>query len=196
MAEGEKLRQALHTMLTQAEIDLEMWQAMRNARSDPEVVVMLNRRYGRFYLTAESALFNSLISILYKAFETRKDTINFSQLRKTLPDIMCSEVKAEIDTLFAKLRTIWRKVGIVRNNIVGHQSSENTVEEVHRIAGITIGELEEMVKDMQYLLCLIAKHFHDTHVVFNLKGTRSFDNLLEDLRASHLFKTAQLLGRE
>jgi hypothetical protein len=61
-------------MLTQAEIDLEMWQAMRKARSGPEVAVMLNRRYGRFYIAAENALFNPPVSILYKAFETRKDT--------------------------------------------------------------------------------------------------------------------------
>jgi hypothetical protein len=191
---GEKLRQSLHTMLTQAEIDLEMWQAMRKARSDHEVVVMLNRRYGRFYIAAENALFNSLILILYKAFETRKDTVNFWQLRKTLPASVAPEIKAELDGMFTKIKTTWVKVGIVRNNIVGHQSSENSVEEFHRLAGITILELEDLVKDMQHLLYLIAKHFHDTQVVFNLKGTQSFDNLLGDLRANNLFKPNPLRG--
>jgi len=191
---GEKLRQSLHTMLTQAEIDLEMWQAMRKARSDHEVVVMLNRRYGRFYIAAENALFNSLISILYKAFETRKDTINFWQLRKTLPASMAPEIEAELDWLFIKIKSTWVKVGIVRNNIVGHQSSENSAEEFHRLAGITILELEELVKDMQHLLYLIAKHFHGTHVVFNLKGTQSFDNLLSDLRTNNSFKPNPLRG--
>ncbi|NIJ88580.1 hypothetical protein FHR49_001367 [Xanthomonas campestris] len=191
---GEKLRKSLHTMLTQAEIDLEMWQAMRKARSDHDVVVMLNRRYGRFYIAAENALFNSLISISYKAFETRRDTINFWQLHRTLPASMKPEVEAELDVLFARIKSIWLKVGIVRNNIVGHQSSENSVEEFHRIAGITILELEELVKEMQYLLYFIAKHFHDTHVVFNLKGTQSFDNLLSDLRANNSFNTNQNCG--
>jgi len=194
MEAGEKLRQSLHTMLTQAEIDLEMWQAMRKARSDHEVVVMLNRRYGRFYIAAENALFNSLISILYKAFETRKDTVNFWELRRTLPISMAPEVKAELDALFAKIKATWVKVGIVRNNIVGHQSSEKSAEEFHAIAGITISELEGLVKDMQHLLYLIAKHFHDTHVVFNLKGTQSFDNLLGDLRSNNSFKPNPLRG--
>lgn len=188
MEAGETLRKSLHTMLTQAEVDLEMWQAMRKARTDQVVVDMLNLRYGRFYLAAENALFNSLILILYKAFETRKDTINFWVLRKTLPPSMPPEVKVELDVLFAKIKVTWIKVGIVRNNIVGHQSSEKNAEEFHAIAGITILELEQLVKDMQYLLFLIAKNFQGTHVVFNVKGTQSFDNMLGDLRAENLFK--------
>jgi hypothetical protein len=192
METGEKIRQSLHTMLTQAEIDLEMWQAMRKARSDQEVVIMLNRRYGRFYIAAENALFNSLISILYKAFETRKDTVNFGQLLKSLPSNMTPEIKAELDEISGKIKTTWVKIGLVRNKVVGHQSLEQSAEEVHRLAGITILELEEFVKDAQRLLYLIAKHFHDTHVMFNLKGTQSFDNLLNDLRANKSFKPNKL----
>ncbi|MEA9576938.1 hypothetical protein [Xanthomonas campestris] len=190
----DKLRKSLHTMLTQAEIDLEMWQAMRNARSDREVLVMINRRYGRFYIAAENALFNSLISILYKAFETRKDTINFWELRRTFPASMTPGIEAELGALFVKIKATWVKVGIVRNNIVGHQSSENSAEEVHRLADITILELEELVRDMQHLLYLIAKYFHDTHVVFNLKGTQSFDNLISDLRDNNSSKANPLIG--
>lgn len=194
MEPGEKIRKSLHTMLTQAEIDLEMWQAMRKARSDREVVIMLNRRYGRFYIAAENALFNSLISILYKAFEKRKDTVNFGQLLKTLPSEIPPELKTELDELSGKIKTTWIKIGLVRNKIVGHQSLEQSAEEVHRLAGITILELEDFVKDAQRLLYLVAKHFHDTHVVFNLKGTQSFDNLLNDLRANNSFKPTPLRG--
>lgn len=182
MQDKDNLRKELHTMLTQAEIDLEMWLAMRKARSDSEVLVMVNRRYARFYITAENALFNSLISILYKAFEKRRDTINFHQLRNTFPASITPEIEAELSALFSKIKVTWVKVGIVRNNIVGHQSSEKSVKESHRLADITIPEVEDLVKNMQHLLYLIAKYFHDTHVVFNLKGTQSFDNLLNDLR--------------
>ncbi|MCC8532456.1 hypothetical protein LN457_06455 [Xanthomonas phaseoli] len=194
METGEKIRKSLHTMLTQAEIDLEMWQAMRKARSDQEVVIMLNRRYGRFYIAAENALFNSLISILYKAFETRKDTVNFEQLLKTLPSDMAPEIKVELDQLSDKIKATWKKIDLARNKIVGHQSLEQSAEEVHRIAGITILELEGFVKDAQHLLYLVAKNFHDTHVIFNLKGTQSFDNLLNDLRANNSFKAMPRRG--
>ena len=194
MESGEKIRKSLHTMLTQAEIDLEMWQAMRKARSDPEVVVMLNRKYGRFYIAAENALFNSLITILYKALETRRDTVNFGQLIKTLPPSMDPEIKAELEELSGKLKPTWVKIGLVRNKVVGHQSLQESTEDVHRLAGITILELEEFVKNAQHLLYFVAKNFHDTHVVFNLKGTQSFDNLLNDLRANNSSKPMPLRG--
>ena len=194
MATVEQLRQSLHGMLTQAEIDLDMWKAMRKERSDPEVVVMLNRRYGRFYIAAENALFNSLITILYKAFETRRDTVNFWQLKRKLPGTMPPAVEAELDALFSKIKKVWKKISIVRNKVVGHQASEGSVEESHREAGITITELEGVVSDMQHLLYLIAHHFQDTHVIFNLKGAQSFENLINDLRANNSFKPTPLRG--
>ncbi|QQQ02518.1 hypothetical protein [Lysobacter enzymogenes] len=184
MTDNEKVRQSLHTLLTQAEIDFEMWKAMRNARADPEVTVMLNRRYARFYIAAENGLFNSLVTILYKLFETRPDTVNFRQLIKMLPEDMDSGIKEEIDALMRVTKETWLKVVQVRNKVVGHQSMIESVEDVYREAGISICELEEMVKNAQKLLVLVAGKFHDTHVVFNLKGTAAFDNLLGDLRAS------------
>lgn len=184
MEPSEKIRKLLHTMLTQADIDFEMWQAMRKARFDQEVVIMLNSRYRRFYMAAENALFNSLISILYKAFERRTDTANFGQLLKTLPLCIAPEIKTELAELSEKIKTIWIKISLVRNKVVGHQSLQQSVDEVHRFAGITILELEVFLKDAQNLLCLVAKHFHDTQIIFNLKGTQSFDNLLKDLLAT------------
>ncbi|QBN30934.1 hypothetical protein EBA02_02730 [Xanthomonas oryzae pv. oryzae] len=185
MENGIELRRSLHLMLTQAEIDLEMWQAMCKSREDREVMAMINRRYSRFYIAAENALFNSLISILYKAFENRKDTINLRQLRRSLPNLNNPNIEAELDTLFKKIEVVWVKVCVLRNNIVGHQSSEKSAEDFHGIANITTLDLEVLVKDMQSFLLLIAKHFHDTHVIFNLKGAKSFENLISDLRAKN-----------
>lgn len=82
----EELRKSLHTMLTQAEIDFDMWIAMRKARQNDDVVLMLNRRYGRFYMAAENALFNSLITILYAVFERRCDSVNFWKLKEIFPE--------------------------------------------------------------------------------------------------------------
>jgi|GEM_PF-2362160 len=188
MDKGENIRQSLYKMLTHAEIDFEMWQAMRKARSDKEVASMLNRRYGHFYIAAENALFNSLITILYKMFETCDNTINFRQLFNTLPTDISPEIKAELDGLRANIKDTWIKVGLVRNNIVGHQSLEQSPEEVHCIAGITLSDLHRLIKNAQHLLYLIAKYFHDTHLIFKLKGTQSFENLLDDLRAHNSFK--------
>ncbi len=188
MENGKKIRQSLHVMLTQAEIDLEMWLAMRKARSNDEVVKLLNRRYGRFYIAAENALFNSLISILYKAFETRDDSVNFKQLLKNVPTNTKPEIKAELDEVQTKIKPIWIKISHVRNKVVGHQSLEQSAREVHALAGVKIHELEQLVKDAQHFLCLVGQHFHDTQLTFNLKGTQSFDNLLDDLRTHNSCK--------
>jgi hypothetical protein len=143
---------------------------------------MLNRRYGRFYAAAENALFNSMISILYKVFETRDDTVNFWQLRKTVPSELTPEVQSELGELYARIKSTWIKVSIIRNNVVGHQSIEVTAEKAHEIAGVTFAEIRGMIGDCQHLLYLIAKYFQDTHVIFNLTGTQTFDRLLADLR--------------
>ena len=107
-------------MATQAEIDFEMCMAMRKARADPEIVVMVSRRYGRFYISAENAFFNSLITILYAAFEERPDTVNFWNLRKTLPEVGELAVLEEIDSRLSLIKAAWIRISIIRNEVVGH----------------------------------------------------------------------------
>jgi hypothetical protein len=193
---GEKIRQSLCTMLTQAGIDYEMWMSMRKVRADPEIVVMLNRRYGRFYISAENAFFNSLITILYAAFEKRPDTVNFWNLRKTLPEDGEPAVLEEIDSRLDSIKAAWIRIGIIRNEVVGHQTLKRSKKESHEFAGMTFDDIHGMIKSCQELLVFIATKFHDTHVDFNLRGAASFENLILDLRSSDAFKavTTKLRG--
>ncbi len=191
MDRSYELRKSLHSLLTQAEIDFEMWQAMRLARADAQTSAMLNRRYRRFFLAAENALLNSLIIILYKAFETRPDTMNFSQLMRDLPQSGSSEVVRRIDDLFRGIEKTWRKVCIIRNNVVGHQSMKKSGDEFHKDADMTLLELKQMIKDAQDLLSLISESYYETHVLFNLRGTQSFDNLIADLRAKNVLTSTR-----
>ena len=184
---GESIRQSLHTTLTQAEIDYEMWLAMRNARIDPDIVLMLNRRYGRFYISAENAFFNSLVTILYAILEKRKDTVNFWNLRKTLPSDSDPTILKEIDEKLSSLLSIWKRISIIRNEVVGHQTLSRDREESNDAAGLRLKDLQSMVFLSQELLILIAEKFHDTSVKFNLKGAESFEKLVIDLRASPTF---------
>lgn len=192
---GESIRQSLHTTLTQAEIDCEMWLAMRNARNDPDIVLMLNRRYGRFYISAENAFFNSLVTILYAVFEKRKDTVNFWNLRKTLPSYADPVVLKEIDEKLSSIKLIWKRISIIRNEIVGHQTLSRDREESNDAAGLRLKDLQSMVLLCQELLIMIAQKFHDTSVIFNLKGAESFEKLVTDLRASPTFERNVALAR-
>lgn len=181
--DGTKIRQGLHTMLTQAEIDLDMWLAMRDARRSDDVVLLLNRRYGRFYMAAENALLNSMITILYAVFELRPDTVNFWQLKNSLLHVADPSQLRELEATYASIKQTWKKIAVIRNEVVGHQSMERTATESHEIAGLTVDHARHMVVSCQQLLYRIARDFHDTHVVFNIKGTDSFDKLMADLRA-------------
>lgn len=192
---GESIRQALHTTLTQAEIDLDMWLAMRNARTDSDIVLMLNRRYGRFYISAENAFFNSLVTILYAVFENRKDTVNFWNLRKTLPHNADPKVINEINERFLSIKLIWKRIAIIRNEVVGHQTLSRDREESNDAAGIRLKDLQSMVTLCQELLIIIAHKFHDTSIIFNLKGAESFEKLVTDLRASPTFERDVALAR-
>ena len=192
---GESIRQSLHTILTQAEIDYEMWLAMRNTRIDPDIVLMLNRRYGRFYIAAENAFFNSLVTILYAVFEKRKDTVNFWSLRKTLPSNADPVVLKEIDEKFSSIQLIWKRISIIRNEVVGHQTLSRDRDESNDAAGLRLKDLQSMVLLCQELLMMIAQEFHDTSVIFNLKGAESFEKLVVDLRASPTFERNVALAR-
>lgn len=172
-------------MLTQAEIDFDMWMSMQNARANEEVRILINRRYAMFYLSAENAFFNSLVTILYAAFEKRKDTANFWMLLKTIPESTDAVMRSEIDRWYAEIKEIWIRIGIIRNEVVGHQSLERTVTESHAVAGLKIKDFREMIARCQKLLFEVASKFHDAHVVFNLRGAESFERLIEDLRSNH-----------
>lgn len=193
---GERIRKSLHTMLTQAEIDFDMWVAMRKARQSDDVVLMLNRRYGRFYMAAENALFNSLITILYAVFERRPDTVNFWNLKRTLPEDADPALLQELDDTFAAIKQTWKRICVIRNEVVGHQTLRRTVQESHEISGMTFDDIQGMVKSCQELLFTIASKFHDTHVVFNLKGADSFNNMISDLRSNNSLKPKPLRGSD
>jgi len=183
--DADRIRGTLHTMLTQAEIDFDMWMSMRRARRDEEVRILINRRYGRFYASAENAFFNSLVTILYAVFERRDDTVNFSSLRRTIPKDADPKVLDEIGRQYDEIKKIWIRIGIIRNEVVGHQTLERLREESHEVAGLTIQDLKSMISLCQDLLFQIASKFHDAHVVFNLKGAETFEKLIEDLRSNN-----------
>ena len=177
-----RIREVLLTMLTQAAIDFDMWMSMRNARANEEVRVLINKHYAQFYGSAENAFFNSLVTILYAVFESRKNTANFWNLRRTISEDADPVVLTEIEKQYTDIKIIWKRIGIIRNEVVGHQTLERTRAESHEVASLTISDLKEMIKKCQELLFDIARKFHDVHVVFNLRGAETFERLIEDLR--------------
>jgi len=180
MDDSTKLRQGLHRLLTQAEIDFEMWQAMRDERRNKTFQDKL-KRYSRFYIAAENALFNSLIIILYKTVENRKDTININSYKKSLIGEISEDTQDSLSKIEKRIKPLVTKICILRNNTVGHQSMSLEAGDVYDKVDLWVSEIRQLLSDLQELVYILAKDAQDTHVTFNLRGTQSFKNLVNDL---------------
>ncbi|MEM5497534.1 hypothetical protein WNY77_09030 [Paraglaciecola mesophila] len=180
MDDSTRLRQGLCRLLTQAEIDFEMWQAMRDEKGNKKFQGKLNR-YSRFYIAAENALFNSLIIILYKTVENRRDTININSYKKSLSGNISEDTQLALSETEKRIKPLVTKICILRNNIVGHQSVSLDAGDVYDKADLWVSEISQLISDLQELVYILAKDVQDTHVTFNLKGTQSFKNLVDDL---------------
>ncbi|GAC09348.1 hypothetical protein GCHA_1389 [Paraglaciecola chathamensis S18K6] len=53
--------------------------------------------------------------------------------------------------------------------------------DVYDKADLWVSEISQLINDLQELVYILAKDVQDTHVTFNLKGTQSFKNLVDDL---------------
>ncbi|WP_052017987.1 AbiU2 domain-containing protein [Paraglaciecola chathamensis] len=180
MDDSTRLRQGLCRLLTQAEIDFEMWQAMRDEKRNKKFQGKL-KRYSRFYIAAENALFNSLIIILYKTVENRKDTININSYKKSLTGNISEDTQFALSETEKRIKPLVTKICILRNNTVGHQSVSLAAGDVYDKADLWVSEISQLINDLQELVYILAKDVQDTHVTFNLKGTQSFKNLVDDL---------------
>jgi hypothetical protein len=180
MDDSTRLRHGLHCLLTQAEIDFEMWQAMRDVKRDKNFQGKL-KRYSRFYIAAENALFNSLIIILYKAVENRKDTININSYKKSMLGKISPDTQLALSKIEKRIKPLVTKICILRNNTVGHQSMSLDAGDVYDKVDLWVSEISQLISDLQELVYLLTKEVEDTHVTFNLKGTQSFKNLVNDL---------------
>ncbi len=153
---------------------------MRDERRDKNFQGKL-KRYSRFYIAAENALFNSLIIILYKTVENRKDTININSYKKSLMDDISEDTQVALSKIEKRIKPLVTKICILRNSTVGHQSMNLDAGDVYDKADLWVSEIRQLLSDLQELLYVLAKDVQDTHVTFNLKGTQSFKNLVDDL---------------
>ncbi len=100
------------------------------------------------------------MTILYAVFENRKDTVNFWNLRKTIPSSADAMVLKDIDEKFLLIKVIWKRISIIRNEVVGHQTLSRNREESNDAAGLRLKDLQSMV-----LLCRTTTHFDCTKIL-------------------------------
>ncbi|GAB2879097.1 hypothetical protein GCM10027046_03690 [Uliginosibacterium flavum] len=186
--DAARIRESLHSMLMQAEIDFDLWQSMRMARENKNLNLLISSRYLHFYSSAENTFFNSLVAILYALFENRDDTVNFWSLRKTFPPDACPEFVQGVNQKFSEIKIIWKRICVIRNEVVGHQTLKRTKSQSHELSGLTIKDLQDMITLCQDLLFDISGELHNVHMLFNIRGKKYFENLIDDICANLVVK--------
>jgi len=183
----------LYRILTEAQTSFDLWEGLREARSDQATVDAM-QRYSVFFTGTESALLDSFIVLLYSLFETRRDTINFHTLIRTLDLTLSATQKADLADRVKALKATWLKLGILRNEVVGHQSLNQLPAQSFAKAAISPQEIQDYLIKSQALLGHISSTLFNTCLSFNVKGKPYLERLLTDMRSNNSFKPNPLRG--
>jgi len=157
--------ESLHGTLSQAETTFAIWEELRKAQAHADLVRVLNS-YSLFFLGVRSALFGSFVMLLYSVMERRDDTVNLHQLleavRQQCPNLDITPWEAEL----ARLTPSWRKISILRNNVIGHVNAEHTANDMYQKAALTPADVGVFIGDVQIFVKTLSQAARDTDMTF------------------------------
>lgn len=190
------------THLTAVEIRQALWMRINRAQTCHDLfrdidrsadlnLVKFNRNL-RFFRTCESALHDATIVAVYSLYETPNDRVGFRQLINAISDEdMPSNLKREFLTRVQEIMPAWRKVSIVRNGIVGHQTSREQPDEVRERANLTFACVDKVLAHSRQLLFDIASRCMDTHVDFMTDTPGAAERLFSQIAEPMILKPAE-----
>jgi len=168
---------------TVAWLNYEIWWVYRSADTRPEYVDTMNK-YPLFFQTSLHAHFVALLVVLYRLYETRKDTYNIPGFLKLLADrrAVDSAVLVKLQEAYDRARPLWQKVSILRNKAFGHRSSAHSVADVFAEAGVTPNQLRELVEMTRELLNAATQAAAGVTHAFNLSSRGDTLRVLQHLK--------------
>jgi AbiU2 len=175
---------SLQQSLMEAQISFDLWEGLREARCSQNTVDVM-QPYAGFFTGIEHALFNSFVVLLYAIYENRKDTVSINALLRTLSSSLSNEKKSKFDARAKAVKPIWIKVGILRNEVVGHQALDLGAEDSFSKAKISPEELREFITSSQRLIGDISSETFGNALMFNVKSKPYLNSLLNDLPAAN-----------
>jgi hypothetical protein len=181
--EIQKNVKELQHAITVAGLNYEIWWVYKEKESRKRFVDTLNA-YGLFFQTSLHAHFVAMIVSLYRLYETRKDTINLSQLIKLLKNkssIPSHEIR-RIESEIKQIKPLWVKVSVLRNNMFGHRSNALDHEGVWKEANVTPNQLKKLIDETKRILNEMTSLWDRSSHAFNLTATEDTIKLLEDLK--------------
>lgn len=171
---------ALRQNLIRAQISFDLWQGIRETRASTSGVKLM-QRYPGVFPGLESALFDSFIVSLYALNEKGRGRISVSRLAGALESKLKSTEHKEFQRQVNELEATWKKIKILRNNVVGHQTLEGKAEEFFAVANISENEISEFMIKSRCLLRSISSALFSKSLAFNTRTKRNLTMLVNDL---------------
>lgn len=180
------------TPLTAVEIKQALWMRINRAQTCHDLFKDIDRaangsltkfnRHLRFFRTCESALHDATIVAIYSLYETPEGRASFRQLVNAIPsEKMTKALRDEFIMRIEQAKPSWKKVAMVRNEVVGHQTILRSYDEVRERANLTFACVEDILAHSRKLLFDIAHHCMDTHLDFMTDTEGSADRLFDQL---------------
>jgi hypothetical protein len=157
--------QSLHGTLSQAETNFVIWEELRKALAKGELVRVMNS-YSLFFLGTRNALFGSFVMLLYSVMEKRDETYNLGTLLKAVkaarPALDVKPWEAEL----GNLKPTWKKLSVLRHNVVSHVNAERTADEHFRQAALTPADVGLFIGNVQIFVKTLSQAARDTDMMF------------------------------
>lgn len=179
-----ELASSIFQSLTEANVSFDLWEGLREGRSDRETVKAM-QPYAAFFTGTENALFDSFIVLLYALYETRKDTVSFNSLLQSLEGNAPEATLNNFRDRVKGLKRIWVKIGVLRNEAVGHQSLSSHPSQVFEKAAISPLQIREFLEESQRLLKDIALDCLGITIIFNVRCKSHLERLLTCVRSNN-----------
>lgn len=173
----EELRQAAFY----AALNYEVWWVYKSSDTRPQYVETMNK-YHIFFATGIHAHFVAMISALYRIYETRDDTYNFTTLLSAIADQAGDEATRRFQQRFESLKPIWIKVSRLRNEAFGHRSASASIKDTFGAVQVTADEFKQLILGTQELLNSISVVYDKSVHAFNTGAREDTLRLLKDLR--------------
>lgn len=175
--EPDEIRKEMFFRINQAQVQHDLLVSMQDFTKSEADRIKFNLHL-RFFASIESALFNSVIVLLYALYETRFDTINFHRLVDSISELGDDEKRGYADRL-TEIKPTWIRVNMLRNNIVGHQSLDRPRTVVEANARVMRSDVDDLLDHARRLLFDISCRHFDTHLDY-MEDTRTAVRTLFD----------------
>jgi hypothetical protein len=175
----------LQNAIILAGLNYDIWWLYKNKETRKKLVEPLTLFYPAFIATSMHAHFVSMVVASYRVFEKRRDTITLPNLIKlieregmvTQNDIY--RFRTEID----KIKKVWSKIAILRNNMFGHRTNALDTKEIWIKANLTPDDVKSSIIDSKRLLNKITETRDNSGHLFSQSAYDDTKSLFEDLNS-------------